>query len=151
MRKKKNNKGIVTVVIFALIIVLILLIVFSKDSNSSAKLSLSEKKWIESNKKDVINISVANNIPTFSENGEGVFFDYIKNFEKTTGLSLNLIPYDSFGDTEENDLYFEIIKHDKGIVQDNKEIIKHDTGIVQDNKGKETVPVSDSSDIPIFD
>lgn len=113
MRKKKNNKGIVTVVIFALIIVLILLIVFSKDSNSSAKLSLSEKKWIESNKKDVINISVANNIPTFSENGEGVFFDYIKNFEKTTGLSLNLIPYDSFGDTEENDLYFEIIKHDK--------------------------------------
>lgn len=42
-------------------------------------------------------------------------------------------------------------KHDKGIIQDNKEIIKHDTGIVQDNKGKETVPVSDLSDIPFFD
>lgn len=42
-------------------------------------------------------------------------------------------------------------KHDKGIIKDNKEIIKHYTRIVQDNKGKETVPVSDSSDIPIFD
>ena len=51
-----------------------------------------------------------------------------------------------------------LVKHDKSIIndnkeiiQDNKEIIKHDTGIVQNNKGKETVPVSDLSDIPIFD
>ena len=39
----------------------------------------------------------------------------------------------------------------ESIIKDNKEIIKHDTGIVQNNKGKETVPVSDLSDIPIFD
>ena len=42
-------------------------------------------------------------------------------------------------------------KHDKGIVNNNKEIIQDNTGIVQNNKGKETVPVLDSSDIPIFD
>ena len=45
----------------------------------------------------------------------------------------------------------EIIQDNKEIIQDNKEIIQDNTGIVQDNKGKETVPVSDSSDIPIFD
>lgn len=42
-------------------------------------------------------------------------------------------------------------KHDKSIIKDNKEIIQDNTGIVQDNKRKETVPVSDLSDIPFFD
>lgn len=112
MRKKKNNKWLVISFIILLLVILVLLINFSKGSGSNTKLTLTEKKWIENNKKEVINISVANNIPMFSSDGEGVFFDFISNFEESTGLSLNLISYDASSEVEENDLYFEVIKQD---------------------------------------
>ena len=112
MRKKKNNKWIVVCFICVLLIILALLINFSRGSSEDTKLNLTEKKWIENNKKEVINISVANNIPMFSSDGEGVFFDFISKFEDSTGLSLNLISYDASSDVEENDLYFEVVKQD---------------------------------------
>ena len=113
MRKKKSNKWLVTGLILILIVILIVLINVSKGPNTDTSLNLTEKRWIENNKKDVINISVANNIPIFSMEGEGVFFDFINKFEESTELSLNLIPYDASGDLEENDIYFEVVKHDK--------------------------------------
>ena len=111
MRKKKSRKLLVTCFIIILLIILVVLINFSRGSNTNTNLNLSEKKWIENNRKEVINISVANNIPVFSQEGEGVFFDFIDNFEESTDLSLNLIPYDASSDTQENDLYFEVVKH----------------------------------------
>ena len=113
MRKKKSNKWLVTGFILVLLIILIVLINLSKGPDSNTNLNLTEKKWIENNKKMVINISVANNIPVFSMEGEGVFFDFIDKFEESTDLSLNLIPYDAAGDLEENDIYFEVVKHDE--------------------------------------
>lgn len=113
MRKKKNNRWLIIGFICVLLVILIMLINFSKGPNTNTKLNLTEKKWIENNKKEVINISIANNIPSFSMEGEGVFFDFINKFEDSTGLSLNLISYDASGDLEENDLYFEVVKHDE--------------------------------------
>ena len=112
MKKKKNNNWIVGLFILVLVGILVLLINFSKGPENDSKLNLTEKKWIENNKKEVINISVANNIPVFSSDGEGVFFDFASKFEEQTGLSLNLISYDASSDTEENDLYFEVVKQD---------------------------------------
>ena len=110
MRKNKKNKWLVFGLITFLVIILVMLINFSKGSGYDTKLNLTEKKWIENNKKKVINVSIANNIPIFSNDGEGVFFDYIEFFEENTGLSFNLISYDASKDVQENDLYFEIIK-----------------------------------------
>ena len=112
MKKKKNNNWIVGLFILVLVGILVLLINFSKGPENDSKLNLTEKKWIENNKKEVINISVANNIPVFSSDGEGVFFDFASKFEEQTELSLNLISYDASSDTEENDLYFEVVKQD---------------------------------------
>ena len=110
MRKKKNNRWLVALIIVILVAVLVILIGFSNRSGVNTKLNLSEKKWIENNKKEVINVSIANNIPAFSSNGEGVFFSFVSKLEEDTGLSFNLISYDAFSDTEENDLYFEVVK-----------------------------------------
>ena len=112
MKKEKNNNWIVGLFILVLVGILVLLINFSKGPENDSKLNLTEKKWIENNKKEVINISVANNIPVFSSDGEGVFFDFASKFEEQTELSLNLISYDASSDTEENDLYFEVVKQD---------------------------------------
>lgn len=110
MRKKKNNKKTGILLIVLLVIILIALINFSSRNNKDTKLDLTEKKWIENNKEDVINVSIANNIPVFSDDGEGVFFDFVDKLKEKTNLSFNLISYDASGDTEENDLYFEVLK-----------------------------------------
>ena len=110
MRKKKNNKKTGILLIVLLVIILIALINFSSRNNKDTKLDLAEKKWIENNKEDVINVSIANNIPVFSDDGEGVFFDFVDKLKEKTNLSFNLISYDVSGDTEENDLYFEVLK-----------------------------------------
>ena len=86
MKKKKNNNWIVGLFILVLVGILVLLINFSKGPENDSKLNLTEKKWIENNKKEVINISVANNIPVFSSDGEGVFFDFASKFEEQTEL-----------------------------------------------------------------
>ena len=110
MRKKKNNKKTGILLIVLLVIILIALINFSSRNNKDTKLDLAEKKWIDNNKEDVINVSIANNIPVFSDDGEGVFFDFVDKLKEKTNLSFNLISYDASGDTEENDLYFEVLK-----------------------------------------
>ena len=73
MRKKKNNTWLVGALIVVLVVILIILINFSRGNAGNTNLNLTEKKWIENNKKDVINVSIANNIPGFSSDGEGVF------------------------------------------------------------------------------
>ena len=73
MKKNKNNKWLVIVFILVLVAILIALINLSKGNKENTKLNLTEKKWIENNKEDVINISVANDIPIFSKEGEGIF------------------------------------------------------------------------------
>ena len=110
MRKKKNNTWLVGALIVVLVVILIILINFSRGNAGNTNLNLTEKKWIENNKKDVINVSIANNIPGFSSDGEGVFFDYVSKLEEQTGLSFNLISYDAGSDVLENDLYFEVVR-----------------------------------------
>lgn len=109
MRKKKNKSWLVVLIILVLVGILIFLINSAKYSSTDTKLNLSEKKWIENNKKEVVNASVVNDIPLFSSEGMGVFFDFTEKFENATGLSLNLISYNQDEDVQENDLYFEVI------------------------------------------
>lgn len=145
MRKKKNNKWLVIGFIFLLLVILILLINFSKDSNINTKLNLTEKKWIENNKKEVINISVANNIPMFSSDGEGVFFDFINKFEESTELSFNLISYDASKEVVENDLYFEVVKQDSySKLKDDDMIFYKDYYVLI---GKDNTKISSPDDI----
>lgn len=139
MRKKKNNRWLGASLIIILVIILVLLINFSKGSKNDTKLSLAEKKWIENNKKEVINISIANNIPVFSNEGEGVFFDYVNKLEETTGLSFNLISYDAFSDTEENDLYFEVVKAEDYDKLKNNELIFYNDYYVLISKENEKI------------
>ncbi len=113
MKKKNNKKWLVVVFILVLVAILFLLINFTKNSKHDTKLNLTEKKWLENNKKDVINVSIANNIPVFSLDGEGVFFDYLEMLEEETGLSFNMISYDAEDSLKENDLYFEVVNGDE--------------------------------------
>ena len=113
MKKKKNKNWLVAGFILLLVVILIVLIVSSNSNSTNTSLNLSEKRWIEENKKEIINISIPNDIPVFTNNGEGVFFDFIKKLEQRTELLFNPISYDANKDVQKNSLYFEIVSKDK--------------------------------------
>lgn len=64
-------------------------VVQDKDSTLTA----AEKQWIEDNKNNIIDISLPTEIPVFSYEGEGVFFDFLSSIESATGLEFNKLSY----------------------------------------------------------
>lgn len=90
----KNKK---TVIISIIVIVLlsisgILYFVLTKEDKDTT-LSIIDKRWIESNKNKVFDISIVNNIPIFNYKGNGVFFDFINEIGESTKLDFNPISY----------------------------------------------------------
>ncbi len=123
------NKKRITII--SLIVVLILSITgityyFLNKPDKNTTLTILEKKWIENNKNNVIDLSIINNIPVFNYEGNGVLFDFIENIEKDTNLEFNKLSYEI--GTEPNSEYsFKIVdKIDKNqlkIYEDNYAII----------------------------
>lgn len=63
---------------------------FFTDKN---KLTKTEKEWIADNLTTVQNISVINNTNVFGDNGTGVFYDFIKDFQTEYRLEINPITF----------------------------------------------------------
>jgi uncharacterized protein YxeA len=74
MKRFKKLLITLTVILVTVSIGLFIYITFIHDENS---LSINEKEWIQSNRSNLINFNVPNNINVFGYNGSGVFFDYI--------------------------------------------------------------------------
>lgn len=88
----------------ALIVLLICLFVFGVvtvtyrlllDEN---KLTLTEKKYIQDSKSNLINVNVSNNLNVFGLAGKGVFYDFLADFESSRGLNFNKIAVQSGAD-----------------------------------------------------
>lgn len=96
------------------------------DSNS---LTLTEKEWIDSNKNDVFDFSIVNNIPIFSKDGSGVIFDFLDNLEKDTKLEFNRTSY-QYGTGLKSDYSFTIKdkkeKNDIVLYEDTYSLISKD-------------------------
>lgn len=65
---------------------------YNKEDKTTA-LTVVEKKWIEENKDKVVDIEIINDYPLYGMNGEGVFFNFTDDFEKSVNLEFNKIPY----------------------------------------------------------
>lgn len=127
MNKKK-------VIIISIILIVLLLVgwagyYFFVAQDEKTTLTIVEKKWIENNKNDIVDISVANNIPIFSYEGEGVFFDFIEDIEKDTGLEFNELSYD-IGTSDVSEYSFNISNE----VKENDIIIYEDNYVIVSNK-----------------
>ena len=110
MKKKNiNKKKILLIAVPLLILAAIVAIAFSvnKRNNEQGVFSLLEKRWIEKNKNTTVDVSVLNDIPIFGEDGEGVFFDFLEDFTKETGIKFNKIPY-KLGATPSSKYSFEM-------------------------------------------
>ena len=116
MKKKKNvsKRKILLITLPLVLLAIIIVIAFSvnKRNNEQGVFSLLEKRWIEKNKNTSVDVSVLNDIPIFGDEGEGVFFDFLDDFTKETGIKFNKIPY-KLGDTPSSKYYFEMKSNSK--------------------------------------
>ncbi len=90
---KKLNKKVVIIVISLLVLILGSVIFLSVSKDKSYSLTLTENRWIDSNKYNVVDISLLNEIPAIAYEGKGVAYDYFEYLEKTYGIKINVVPY----------------------------------------------------------
>ena len=85
MKKKKKNR-LPLFIFFVLFILVAVFIYFIFNSKNKNALTLEENKWIDSNKYNVIDIAVINDIPIISYNGKGILYDYLDYISDEEGL-----------------------------------------------------------------
>ena len=87
--KKRRN------VIIAFVAIIVLVVGFFGTlyyiTSTVNNYSYSEKRWINDNQNKTVDIYVETGLPVFSENGSGVFYDYINALREDTGLNINVI------------------------------------------------------------
>lgn len=88
------KKKVLIIVISVLVLASILgIFLYLTNEDKATSLNVIEKKWIDSNKKTLQDISIYTDVPVFSYNSEGIVFDYLNNLEISTGLEFNKVPY----------------------------------------------------------
>ena len=87
----KNKK--ILIFILVLLITLGLGTYFLIREDKVTTLNLFEKQWIENNKNKLIDMSIVNEIPILSHNGEGIILDFLDSLNTETGLAFNKISY----------------------------------------------------------
>ena len=86
--KDKKKYFLIGGLITLLVIVVIGILIYV--NNSKTNYSFSEKSFINSNVNNVIDVSIEGTLPIFSSNGNGVFYDFLNDMEKDTGLTFNV-------------------------------------------------------------
>ena len=104
--KKKKKKIILSVI--GLIILLVGLTIFLNYINDENRLSSAEKRWINNNINNVNNIYVSKDSNIFSNNGTGVYYDFLNDLENEYGIKTNPITVDKESVT--SNLKFDVTK-----------------------------------------
>lgn len=87
--------------VISIIVIILLLIIgwglyfYFGNEDEKTTLTLAEKQWIERHKNNVVDIGIVQNVPIFNYEGDGLFFEFLKDIEKDTGLEFNEISYDN--------------------------------------------------------
>lgn len=139
MNKKKNKKNIIIIVAALVLLLVVGILVFLRYKDNKTELSLSDKKWIEDNKKSMIDIYVMNDLPVFSLEEGDIFLSFLDYFEAETGLSLNRVSYSLNSSEPKSNYLFKIIKetddlgrNDLLFYEDNYVIISKENKKIQD-------------------
>ena len=132
---KKKNK--IIILITTILVILSLFFLFYALSNRKDTLTIAEKQWIDNNKTNVIDISVLNDVPAFTYNGNGVIFDFLNYISKDTNLSFNPSAF-RIEDTNLNSYSFTIKDKKEGndilIFQDNYVLVFNSSKVIKDTQ-----------------
>ena len=91
--KKNNKKGFLITVVVLIILAIVAVLYFAFNFKNENSLNLDENKWINSNKFNVIDVAVLNDIPALSYEGTGVLYEFLDYVTDKTSLNFNVISY----------------------------------------------------------
>ena len=145
----KDRKRLFTIIggVIAAILIAVLAFNFINDKN---KLNKSEKSWIASNLNNIQNINIINNANIFGDNGLGVFYDFLKDFQTEYRIKINPVTFlygeDVSGNTftsgneinEDSLVFYEdhyvIVGKDKNVHVNSSEFNQYEIGILQSDE-----------------
>ncbi len=91
--KKNNKKGVLITIVVLVILAIVTILYFTFNFKNKNSLNLDENKWINSNKFNVIDVAVLNDIPALSYEGTGVLYEFLDYVTDKTSLNFNAISY----------------------------------------------------------
>lgn len=88
----KNKKSVIITIIIILLVVVIGLFTY-RVLTDEARLTSSERRWINNNINTVQNINVVNDVNLFGNTGTGVFYEFLNDFETEYRLQMNPVTF----------------------------------------------------------
>lgn len=141
--KKKSNKKInlkkiffISIPIIVILLVILISLYLKNKNDQNGVFSILEKRWIEKNKSTKIDVYILNDVPIFGKEGEGVFFEFLEDFEKETSLEFNMIPYTTSKESSDGEYSFQI--NNKSKLNDN-ELLFYTDNYVMISKDNEKI------------
>ena len=126
----KNKKKFIIIGIVILVLIAGFLVYhFLTKEDKVTTLNVFEKQWIESNKNNIIDMSIIDEIPILSYNGEGIIVDFLDSLNKETNLSFNKVSY-KLGDEVKSEYSFKLVDE----VADDNILIYEDNFVIATKK-----------------
>ena len=125
--KKRNNKAIILAMVGIIFTVLlgIFILNYSKDDYS---FSILEKKWINDNTSNILDVSIYNDVPIYGKNGKGVAFDLLNDFTESYGINFNKVSYSTSNSSNLKSIAFRIL--DSNVSLTNNDILLYEDNYV---------------------
>ena len=142
---KKKLLIILPLLVVAIVFIGVFFYYNREDARTS--LTVNEKKWVEDNDTTMIDVNVINDYPLYGLNGEGVFFNFLDDFEKNVGLEFNKIAYSKNDDLEDNNGYSFRVLNNEDELSNNDLLIATDGYIAIGKEYRRINRVSDMSNI----
>lgn len=123
----KNKKVIIISIVLILIAAITFGVVyFLNNEDEKTTLSLLDKQWIENNKNNVVDLSIFTDVPTLSDNGTGLVFDFLNSLKNDTTITFNNIAYKIGNDAKTDYAFKQVEKQGENqllLYRDNKVLI----------------------------
>lgn len=158
----KRKSLIITLCFLFVILAFSLFYIFGVEDKETS-LTVAQKKWIERNKNNVIDLAVFTGVPVINNNGKGIIFDFLDSLEKDTGLEFNKLSYTKentsnyeysvkVSSSEKNNILFykdnyAIITKKKNHYNSPEEIKNLKIGVLKGDMDKVSIYLSGSSNI----
>ena len=142
-----KKKLIIIVPLLVVVTVFIGVFIYYNREDARTSLTVNEKKWALENDTTMIDISVVNDYPLYGLNGEGVFFNFLEDFEDNVGLEFNKIAYSKDSELEDNNTYSFRILNNEDELSNNDLLIANDGYIAIGKSYMRINKVSDMSNI----
>ncbi len=114
----KKKVIIITAVLIAAITFLFVYRYYNKEDKTTT-LTISEKQWVEKNNDKTYDFEVVNDYPLYGNNGEGVIFKFLDDFQNDIGIEFNRIPYLKDSNPTGNSFKIEVLDNDADLSNKN--------------------------------